>query len=691
MGHSPTSSFCKSEEGDEDRVPKGYEKNRSCTDVVFAALFIVVCLGFAVIGIIAFHKGRVIDTLQGSDYLGHFCGKYDPPSGFESLIPEGAPFQSKTWSKNRYVWYSFPPSFPTLGSLLLYLNVGICVEKCPTVNTTLLTWYINGSSDLKGEDLNTMKVYSYGIRRSDGEVVGDPGVVTMMYDTTPVWWWCLPSVIQPSVVQEMLKSKDPTKRISTLFFEGVVEVQRSANVFPVVCVLGAVMIFALIVVARYFLDVALWVSLVSVLVIPAGGGYCFLRVYLQQDIFGHKLDVGEYRTAFLVATIILWIIAGVYLFLLWYFSTQINLTCAIIKIACRVFINAPAMFLLPVLCNAGAVCVLLWTIFVALGLCNSRYKYFKSPENLMDDLPCSGNSTLAGADLFCDQVRVVMDESFPLVYLILGIIFVFLWIVMFMRAVSFTSVSFVSVFWYFSSLKNSEKHVPLLGIVKGLFWSLFYHTGTLAAGSFVMTIIKFIKAVLFFLITRAKKWSRKSEFVRYHRCCLQCIAYVFERLVSMLSENLYVIMCITSGNFCYSAGSAISKASSSFELFTFLHWTGYILKIGGSCLIAVGCVVVSHFLLGSSLAPDVTNKSVPLILIGIMAFCGSLPFFDVINSSATSLCLCYLHDKDVNRDIGVYYVPTELETYVSDCYQETRLAMRKKKQRAIHDLKAPNP
>ena len=126
------------------------------------------------------------------------------------------------------------------------------------------------------------------------------------------------------------------------------------------------------------------------------------------------------------------------------------------------------------------------------------------------------------------------------------------------------------------------------------------------------------------------------------------------------------MMCLNSTCFCVSAKDAVSiilDNASTMAVISFMEE----LVIGlGKILTVVGCVALGWALMHyESLAPEVTTRILPLVVIALCTYFISAAFFSVYTVCIDAAFICYHHDLKINAASGRYFVPAELQDLVS--------------------------
>merc|ERR1711968_130145 len=100
-----------------------------------------------------------------------------------------------------------------------------------------------------------------------------------------------------------------------------------------------------------------------------------------------------------------------------------------------------------------------------------------------------------------------------------------------------------------------------MGIVKPLRKSfkraLKYHLGSIAFGSLIIAIIKFIRAVVAYVQAKCNKAAGKAgaigKLVKVVLCAIQCCIWCMEKCMKFINRNAYILIAIHGLSFCTAA------------------------------------------------------------------------------------------------------------------------------------------
>lgn len=84
-----------------------------------------------------------------------------------------------------------------------------------------------------------------------------------------------------------------------------------------------------------------------------------------------------------------------------------------------------------------------------------------------------------------------------------------------------------------------------------------YHSGTVAFGSLIISIVRFIRLILDYIESKAKKFSDNAVakcVMCFCKCCFACV----EGFLKFISRNAYIMCAVHGKNFCASAKDAFN-------------------------------------------------------------------------------------------------------------------------------------
>ena len=640
--------------------PETYEESRNCTDILCLLLFIAFWGGFIAVAAVGYANGDPSRITRPADYLGYYCGGKDVPPGFSSYIPSYSQWQSPNWADNDKVFYPVPSGSVDISTIV---SSGVCVSACPSLNATAFSDISAGSDPTKwsAATLASVSVYTYGNTSRQGQNNVAPPVQYVMYSTSSFYSRCLPNGVSTSSTANTTLSKLPSAaEVQTFFYRGMYETANCWRVFLIVFFVALVMCFVYTTLMRLFIGVLVWTVIVCVFVLLLLAGYAAYSRFnaLNSQNSADNANDAQYVRFYEAAAVISWVAAFIFIVGVIFLRKRIRMACAVIKVAGRVMTSAPGLLIVPVVVCILVLGVIAWCLTVAVYIYTSE-SFTVVPSQIQflnSSLPyCSGNK-----NCFASVNRTILSTDNTRRNLLFYDLFGFLWTMGFFNAIGFVIVSFVTVFWYFSTVVDKDKSVPSGGICKATRWTLWYHMGTIAFGSLIIAIIQFIRIVVNYFAMKAKG-IKENDVAKCILCVLNCCLACFERIVQVISKNAYILMCITSDNFINSALTATDYLLQNTVTIAILEVIAELVTIVGKLFIVAGSILIGYILMNSpTLAPGVDTRILPLIFIGFGAYFLASIFFNVYSVAVDANLMCFCHDRARNETSAVKYVPAEL-------------------------------
>lgn len=99
-------------------------------------------------------------------------------------------------------------------------------------------------------------------------------------------------------------------------------------------------------------------------------------------------------------------------------------------------------------------------------------------------------------------------------------------------------------------------------VVRGYFFGLFYHAGSLAFGSFILGLLRFITTAAAVLAKTMKTKDKKMEKVtKCLCCCVACCIGCLEKMIEMVNEKAYVDIALNGSNYLTACKNVLAKAA----------------------------------------------------------------------------------------------------------------------------------
>jgi hypothetical protein len=393
---------------------------------------------------------------------------------------------------------------------------------------------------------------------------------------------------------------------------------------------------------------------------------------------GYEVTDEWLRELLKVVTWIFWILALAYLIVICCICSRISLAIAVNKVAARFVAQTPIITLVPVL---QAVCAISWIIvwcLCASFLLSQVPDGYTPKEAYLTYAEAAGTSDTPGkctdkwptgsvwkADDDCDMVEVngttearcwkcappryVFDLRFAISF------FMFLWNNQVNVALGQCMIAGAVAAWFFTP--NSDKGGLDMGkaVVKHSVWNVFrYHFGSLAVGAFVIAVVQFIRAVIYYFQKQAEAQKNKVAEIALKVC--QCCMWCLEKCLKFLTKNAYIQIAIKGTNFCTSARAAFFLILNNAVRFATIILLGGIINwIGFFCIISV-TGGLGYLFLGAM--HEEAKVIVPVILFLIIGYFMSMIFMNVFGLAVDTVLQCFItcEEKKLDGD----FVPADM-------------------------------
>uniref|UniRef100_A0A665W003 Choline transporter-like protein n=1 Tax=Echeneis naucrates TaxID=173247 RepID=A0A665W003_ECHNA len=663
-----------------DPTFKGPIQNRGCTDIVCCILFVLALLGYIAVGILAWSQGDPRKVIYPTDSRGQFCG------------------QAGTELEKKPLLFYFNIMKCASPMVLLEFQcptTQMCVEKCPEKFMTLLKAYTNK---------NDFEYYKKFCKEGVTNTMGAPEILrlglcpAMLTPSKPFTRRCFPALGQKGKVitvgnissfddgyGNMRDAKDLVDGVknATVVIEARQVVMKIFEDYTqswywilIGLVIAMVTSLLFIILLRYLAGIMVWVMIVLViLVIGYGIFHCYMEyaalkgepganVTIQQ--LGFQTDLSVYlqiRQTWLAFMIILAIVDVVIILLLIFLRKRILIAVALIKEASRAIGHVMCSLFFPLFTFVLLAIVIAYWAVTAVFLSTSNEPVYK----VFNETLCEhSRNSLCITCIHC-LFAFYGGETVYHKYLI-GLqfynVFLFFWCANFVIGLGQMTLAGAFASYYWAFVKPDD--MPAFPVFSSLGRSLRYHTGSLAFGSLILSIIQIIRVLLEYLDHKLK--GAKNKFAKFLLCCLKCCFWCLEKFIKFLNRNAYIMVAIYGKNFCTSARDAFFLLMRNMIRVAVLDKvTDFLLFLGK--LLIVGLVGVFAFFFFSgrvkafeNTAPHLHYYWVPILTVVIGSYLIAHGFFSVYAMCVDTLFLCFCEDLERNDGSASrpYYMSSSL-------------------------------
>jgi len=598
-------------------------ENRSCTDIFCLIIFVLFWGGMVAVAYLGYRDGDLWRLYYGTDFQGSTC------SIDSSTVPTN--LTGASWAKRKNIWYPITVDMvQTLATDAASLltdpfsiadGLGVCVEECPQPSANLLTPAMQQS-------------YS------------DPVIEwPVLYASKPILNRCFPDLASNLTLKELTNFVQVANADSwSSFWDSVV-----SSVVAGLPVLGlatggvAVVCFVLMFLFRWIVGVILYtlVFLVDALIFAGGGVLIWYGIH-QSATAPAEDPVHDWITAIYIAAGILFFIGIIYTLVLIFMFRRIRIAVAVLELASKVIVSAPTVVLVPPCTLIFFFAALAWGLAVEGLLYTAGHITIQNITVTVPDPILGTNTSIA-------IPSALLNSEYTSIFMQLYNLFGTLWTLAMVHAIAFMTIAFVASMYYFSDPQpGNNKSVPCGGVLISLGWTLFYHLGTLAFGSFVLACVQLIRLLAAYVQSKIEK--TQSDAAKWVGRCVQCYLACLERVVNFVNRNAYVVTCIQSSGFCKSCYTAMDLLLSCLAEVATANFLADWVFVCCKLAITGGWTFLCWWLLENTELGDGVDLPIVLtVLVGIISYLVASLFFHVYDAVQDAVLMCYCYDKEKNN------------------------------------------
>jgi solute carrier family 44 protein 1 (choline transporter-like protein) len=556
--------------------------------------------------------GAAARLVSGYDSYGNICGQRN--AKLEAISNSGMDHTHR-----KYVFFLDPCNLDLINRKIK--SIALCVAACPTQELKTL------SEVQKFAETNGSALCSYNLKPSEYTTSSKSSVLCPKLPVPasapiPFFHRCAP--VNISCYAKFAEALITFVSDNSVLHRLISGVMTSKEIILGLCLLSLVLSMILMVIIRYISRVLVWILTILVILGSLGGTgvlwwlYAKQRMSPKETVIPEQLQIAEdnlralliYAISATVFTVILFLIMLV-------MRKRVALTIALFHVAGKVFIHLPLLVFQP-----------FWTFFALVLF----WAYW------IMTLLFLGTT---GSAVQNEQGFVEFKISGPLQYMwwyhVVGLI----WISEFILACQQMTVAGAVVTYYFTRDKRNLPFTPILASVNRL---IRYHLGTVAKGSFIITLVKIPRMILMYIHSQLKGKENACArcVLKSCICCLWCL----EKCLNYLNQNAYTATAINSTNFCTSAKDAFVILVENALRVAAINTVGDFMLFLGKVLIVCSTGLAGIMLLNYQ--QDYTVWVLPLIIVCLFAFLVAHCFLSIYEMVVDVLFLCFAIDTKYN-------------------------------------------
>uniref|UniRef100_A0A8U7NI98 Choline transporter-like protein n=1 Tax=Corvus moneduloides TaxID=1196302 RepID=A0A8U7NI98_CORMO len=480
-------------------------EDHSCTDVPWLLLFILFCIGMGFICGFSIATGAAARLLSGYDSYGNICGQKNVK--VEGIVNSGLDLTHK-----KYVFFLDPCNIDLVHQKIK--SIALCVSACPRTELKTL------ADVQKFAETNGSTLCSYELQPA--EYTTDPRAAKLcpkypVPESAPIPFFHRCAPVNISCYAKFAEALITFVSDSSVLHRLISGVMTSKEIIMGLCLLSLVLSMILMVIIRYISRVLVWILTILVILGSLGGTGVLWWLYAKQRLSASALETQiakDNLQALLIYAIAATVFTVILFLIMLIMRKRVALTIALFHVAGKVFIHLPLLVFQPFW--TFFVLILFWTYWIAVLLFLGT----------------------TGSPVPNEEGFVEFQMAGPLKYMwwyhIVGLI----WISEFILACQQMTVAGAVVTYYFTREKRNLPFTPILASVNRL---VCYHLGTVAKGSFIITLVKIPRMILMYIHTQLKGKENACArcMLKACICCLWCL----EKCLTYLNQVL--IVCST--------------------------------------------------------------------------------------------------------------------------------------------------
>ncbi|XP_041658402.1 choline transporter-like protein 5-A [Cheilinus undulatus] len=665
---------------------RGPVRRRSCTDVLCCLIFIVVILAYVALGIVAWLHGDPKKVLYPTDSYGQFCG------------------QIGTINEEKPILFYFNILKCTNPAILINLQcptTQMCVSKCPDRFLTYSEMQLQHKLNRSHFDYYQQfcKPGFNHPQKPVSQVLRDEDCPSMIVPSRPILQRCLPEFITQngtvtvanrtrfkdalevahSITDLQHAAKGMTGFVDTreLGLKIVQDYTKSWDWILIGLLLSLLISLIFILLLRFTAGLLLWTTIIFVLLLLSyGSWFCWMELGRLRDHPGSDVGIMEVGLQSDLQVYLhlsqTWIILLVslaasevsILLMLIFLRKRVRIAIALLREASKAMGHIPSTLFYPVVTFLLiTVCISYWAV-TAVYLASSGEPVYKvmspnvscphanstcSPETF-NRSHISSSPLCAGSQCLFAFYGGETPFHRNLFYLQLSNLLVFLWLVNFSLALEQCTLAGTFASYYWSRRKPQD--IPPCPLFSSFTRTVRYHTGSLAFGALILSVVQLVRIVLEYLEQRLR--GVNNSVPRFIMICLKCCFWCLERFLRYLNRNAYIMLAIYGKSLCESAREAFFLMMRNMVRVAVLDKVMDFLLFLGKVMIAGGVGVVGFLFFTRRIpvlqdeVPELNYYWVPLLTMVIGSYLIAHGFFSVYAMCVDTLFICFCDDLERN-------------------------------------------
>lgn len=297
-------------------------------------------------------------------------------------------------------------------------------------------------------------------------------------------------------------------------------------------------------------------------------------------------------------------------------------------------------------------------------------------------------------------------------------VFGWLWTVQWFLSIQYTGVAGAVSNWYFTkeNEETNEKKISPVMLSFSMFRTVRYHSGTMALGSFVISVVICIKFAALYIVNQLQAQATENKAVQFALKVLKVVILCVEKFIRFMGHLAYIEVAIWGKNFCGGLLTAVKLLAKNVVRFSFVTLFSKLVLILGKILIVVSSLVASYTLLPFLKTGGITIETVdgvvqvetppmpgseeaipvlPLFLVAFFSLTISINIMGIYETAIDTIMVSFLEDEMENNGgifgsgpLKSFMKGTKSVSAAAERYAEAMMAAKNEKVRSRYEMEA---
>ncbi|XP_035218189.1 CTL-like protein 1 [Stegodyphus dumicola] len=631
------------------------KKARECTDILCLAIFCIFWGLLIFIAAFAFVIGDPTRLAYGQDSFGNTCGMKNEELG-------NMTFSGMDMTDRPYLFF--------LNMTNLHQSLKICVKECPrhtlynekdirdfeiTTGARLCRYdiaqFMERSALYPTIRNETIDRFFLHVEEKNGHYACP---IPPVYGTKALFNRCIPLPVANLAADIMysiyayLNSFDTIQQVVSDIYAGRYEI---LGMMGLALILSFVMAFTIHCLASF----VSWIIMIVASIASVAGTcvlwWTYIDIKWQLDSTpGNQLlsESAQNERSFLVYSILATIFTLILLLIVLVLRKRVHVVVKLFEESGRCIRSMPLLLFQPLWTFLALILFFVYWVGVLVTLATAYYPVKNEVQNplhlaLPSSLPMNITETL---EIMPSEQEELLNKAFTLVsfkesswvqYMWWYHIIALVWTSEFILGCQQMVIAGAVATWYFSRDK-SKVSCP---IGKSAYRLFLYHLGSVALGSFLITLFKIPRIVLTYVIGKMRKHQEFKCVAWCLKCCTCCL-WCMEKCIRYLNHNAYTVIAIQGESFCPAAREAFDiLVSNALQVATINSVGDFILFLGKCGVTAITAFVGVLIMKNNS---ELHFYAVPVLLISIFSYFIAHCALSVYEMVIDTLFLCCCED-----------------------------------------------